>query len=230
MRQASRTSLIDALISHGWLLQGGKVSLDLGPRRRSALRGPWGQAAAKIHPSRTPGRRRRRLTGRRSTLLLNKIVQMEAVLWQRREWGGGGLYMCQPISCPIGCTRRASCNVTVRPLEVEHTSSHHLGLSSDLSIERKSPSCVKDRARQERTVRKKLQQIMALEGRAEQGGLDSQQLAKLAMRPALQSALLALQVVHLSCIQQAGWCMRKGGGGPASGVSALLSLQVVHLS
>ena len=53
------------------------------------------------------------------------------------------------------------------------------------------PTC---RARQERTLRKKLQQIEALEDRAEAGSLDSQQMAKLAMRPVLESALLALQV------------------------------------
>lgn len=47
---------------------------------------------------------------------------------------------------------------------------------------------------QERTIRKKLQQIEALSQRTDAGPLDGQQLAKLAMRPTLNAALEALQV------------------------------------
>ena len=47
---------------------------------------------------------------------------------------------------------------------------------------------------QERTIQKKLQQIDALQRRAADEPLDSQQLAKLALRPALTAALQALQV------------------------------------
>lgn len=52
-----------------------------------------------------------------------------------------------------------------------------------------SPLC-----EQERTIRKKLQQIDTLQRRADESPLDSQQQAKLALRPTLLSALQALQV------------------------------------
>ena len=49
---------------------------------------------------------------------------------------------------------------------------------------------------QERTIQKKLQQIDALQRRAADVLLDSQQLAKLALRPTLTAALQALQVTQ----------------------------------
>ena len=49
-------------------------------------------------------------------------------------------------------------------------------------------------ALQERTLRKKLQQIEILEDRAQSGFLDGQQQAKVSLRPVLQAALQALQV------------------------------------
>lgn len=47
---------------------------------------------------------------------------------------------------------------------------------------------------QERAIRKKLQQIDALEERAELEALNAQQQAKVSLRPILLSALQALQV------------------------------------